>query len=177
MRSNEDGSIRIPSTPSNAWNPSFLRRLDDRDEPPTAHEAEVAGLVTIHPVPGRGFCLYLPEERPGLDFLPIACFFERSRALLAAAVLAGTGRDPAFSLKQDSDAEGFALLSGLDRDGNPEVAGHLKLFDETWAAALHVADALVRSPGHLVLLLEAAGKVALDRTGAILDEQIPPPVS
>jgi hypothetical protein len=134
----------------------------------------VAGLVTIHPVPGRGFCLYLPGEWPGLDFLPIACFFERSRALLAAAVLASAGRDPAFVLKQDPGPAGFALLAGLDRDGHPEVAGHLKLFDETWAAALHVADALVRSPGHLALLLEAAGKVALDRTGAILDEQIPP---
>jgi hypothetical protein len=174
MRSDDDVT-RIPSTPGNAWNPSFLSRFDERDEPPTAHEAEVAGLVTIRPVPGRGFCLYLPGERPGLDFLPIACFFERSRALLAAAVLAGTGRDPAFVLrKYPNNPEGFALLAGFDRDGNPEIAGHLLHFDETWAAALHVAAALVRSPQHLALLLEAAGKAALDRTGTILDEQVPP---
>jgi hypothetical protein len=53
---------------------------------------------------------------------------------------------------------------------------HLSIaLDEALASALHVADALVRSPECLALLLEAAGKVALDRAGAILDARVPPP--
>jgi hypothetical protein len=171
MRSRTDRNTRIPSTP---FPPSFLRRLDDRDEPPTAHEAEVAGVAAIHEVAGRGFCLYLPGKRPDLGSLPIACFFERWRALLAAAVLAGTGRDPLYHLRTEAEEHGFALIAGVDRDGNPEIAGHLRLFDESLASALHVADALLRSPESLALLLEAAGKVALERTGAVLDERVPP---
>jgi hypothetical protein len=170
MRSRTDGT-RIPSTP---FPPSFLGRLDERDEPPTAHEAEVAGVAAIHEIAGRGFCLYLPGQRPEPGHLPVACFFERWRALLAAAVLAGTGRDPAYRLRQEAGAEGFALIAGVDREGEPEVAGHLRLFDEALVSALHVADSLLRSPESLALLLEAAGKVALERTGAVLDERVPP---
>jgi hypothetical protein len=92
-----------------------------RDEPPTAHEAEVAGVATIYEIAGRGFCLYLPGERPDLGHLPVACFFERWRALVAAAVLPGTGRDSAYRLLTEAGAEGFALLSGVDREGRPEV--------------------------------------------------------
>jgi hypothetical protein len=77
-------------------------------------------------------------------------------------------------LRHDPDPEGFALLAGIDRDGAPEIVGHLRHFDEALASALHVTDALVRSPESLALLLEAAGKVALDRAGAILDERVPP---
>jgi hypothetical protein len=76
-------------------------------------------------------------------------------------------------LRQEPEPEGFALLAGVDRDGAPEVVGHLRLFDEALASALHVVDALVRSPESLALLLEAAGKVALERAGAILDERVP----
>jgi hypothetical protein len=170
MRSTHDASIRTSSTP---FPPGFLRRLDDRDEPPTACAAAVAGVATIHPVPGQGFYLYLPGERPGAERVPIARFVDRSRALLAAAVLPATGRDPAFLLQPEPGPEGFALIAGSDREGNPEIAGHLHLFDEAWESALHVADALVRDPECLALLLEAAGKVALERAGAILDIRVP----
>jgi hypothetical protein len=172
MRDPRDRNTR--SLP-NAVSPAFLSRFDDRDEPPTAHEAEVAGVATIHVIPGHGFCLYLPGERPELGHLPVACFFERWRALLAAAVLPGTGRDPAYRLRTEAGAEGFALISGVDRDGAPEVAGHLRLFDEGLASALSMADALLRSPDCLAFILEAAGKVALDRAGTILDARVPPP--
>jgi hypothetical protein len=171
MRSTEQDNTRL----SNAFPAGFLSRFDDRDEPPTAHEAEVAGVATIYEIAGRGFCLYLPGERPDLGHLPVACFFERWRALVAAAVLPGTGRDPAYRLLQEAGAEGFALISGVDREGQPEVAGHLRLFDEGLASALGVADALLRSPQSLALLLEAAGKVALERTGALLATNVPEP--
>jgi hypothetical protein len=172
MRSPEQDSTRI----SNAFPPPFLSLFDDRDEPPTAHEAEVAGLPTILEIAGRGLCLYLPGERPDLGHLPIACFLERWLALLAAAVLPLTGRDPSYRLRLEADVQGFALISGVDGEGNPEVAGRFRLFDEGLASALCLADALLRSPQSLALLLEAAGKVALSRTGALLAASIPPPV-
>jgi hypothetical protein len=166
----------VTRIPPNALTASFLSRFEDRDEPPTSHEAEVAGLPEIHEIAGHGFCLYLPGERPDLGHLPVACFLERWLALLAAAVLPLTGRDPAYRLRLEADAEGFALVSGVDREGNPEVAGHLRLFDEGLASALCLADALLRSPQSLALLLEAAGKVALTRTGTLLEANVPPPV-
>jgi hypothetical protein len=50
--------------------------------------------------------------------------------------------------------------------------GYLGLFDENLVAALHVADGLIRSPEALAWLLEAAGAVALERAGAILEERV-----
>lgn len=47
-------------------------------------------------------------------------------------------------------------------------AGHLRDFDEDLAAALHVVEAIVRSPVSLARLLEAAGFVALEQAGRIL---------
>lgn len=65
--------------------------------------------------------------------------------------------------------EGFAVEAGH----GGEVVGHLELFDPNLIEALHVAEGLLRSPETLAVLLEAAGQVALERAGAILDERIP----
>jgi hypothetical protein len=91
---------------------------------------------------------------------------------MASAVLPGTGRDPLVVLRKEADPAGYALLSGLDLDGRPEVVGHLHVFDEAFAAAMHVAEALLRSPQCLAALLEAAGKVALEKAGKVLDRQV-----
>jgi hypothetical protein len=53
------------------------------------------------------------------------------------------------------------------------MVGHLELFDERLIEALHVVEGILRSPEALAILLEAAGQVALERTGVILDERIP----
>lgn len=98
-------------------------------------------------------------------FRPAAVFHQRGLALLAAAVLPGTGRDAAFH--RESGSFGFAVETA---DG--EVQGYLELFDVDLIAALGVADSLVRSPEALALLLEGAGAVALERAGTILDERI-----
>jgi len=52
------------------------------------------------------------------------------------------------------------------------VVGHLELFDQNLLEALHVVESLLRSPEALAGLLEAAGQIALERAGAILDERI-----
>jgi hypothetical protein len=155
--------------------PDFLRRFANRDEPPFAHEAEMAGLGTIWPLDDGGFALYLPGESFDRGHRPVGTFRERWRALLAAAVLAGTGRDPLYVLRPEADPDGFALICGLDREGRPEVAGHLQLFDEALAGALHVAESLLRSPESLAARLEAAGGVALGRAGTVLDARVAPP--
>ena len=52
------------------------------------------------------------------------------------------------------------------------VVGHLPQFDELLVDGVNVALGLVRLPVSLAFLLEAAGAVALERCGAILDERI-----
>jgi antitoxin PrlF len=52
MRSSEKSST--PSVP-NAFSPSFLQTFLERDEPPTAAEADLAGPWLIEEIPGRGF--------------------------------------------------------------------------------------------------------------------------
>jgi hypothetical protein len=90
-------------------------------------------------------------------------FPDRWLALLAAAVLPGTGRDALLHLNKQADAEGY----GVVLDGG-EVVGRFELFDEPLLDAMNVAVGLARSPQSLAYLLEAAGPVALERCGAIL---------
>jgi hypothetical protein len=183
MSNHEDGSTQYPSVPanpllppgappSNVFTGDFLSRFDEEDEPPTASEAAVAGVGPVFPVP-EGYAVYLPGESAERGHLPVAVFKERWQALLASAVLPGTGRDPLVRLKKDAVAGGYPLVGGLDADGEVEVVGHLRIFDESLAAALHAAEALVRSPECLAALLQAAGKVTLERAGTLLDLRVP----
>jgi hypothetical protein len=53
MRSSHDGSSTPVSPLDNAFSPSYLNLLRDRDDALTAAEAELAGPWKIEPVPGR----------------------------------------------------------------------------------------------------------------------------
>ncbi|HYO12379.1 MAG TPA: hypothetical protein VE685_04185 [Thermoanaerobaculia bacterium] len=161
------GHSTIPSS-RNAFTPSFLQNIGERDEPPTAGEADVAGPWSLEEISGRGWGLFRPGTSTAAGDAPYAVFREKWHALLAAAVLPGTGRDPAFRLRKEEDPEGYAVVSG---DG-AAVVGHLALFDENLVAALHMAEALLRSPWNLAGFLEAAGQVALERSGAILGARV-----
>jgi hypothetical protein len=152
----------------NAFSPSFLQRLGERDEPDAAGEADVAGPWRVEKIPGPLFGLFREGESPALGCRPAAVFHRRWHALLAAAVYPGTGREALFRLAKEQTGEGFALSLG---DGEP--AGHLTLFDEALVAALHSGAALLRSPRALAYFLEAAGAVALERAGALLEERVP----
>ena len=160
MRSEKDRSTLFPS---NAFDETFLAAIDQLDEPMTAAEAEAAGPWSLLPMPGGGWGVFRRGQSPERGDVPAATFRQREKALLAAAVMPGTGRDPLFRLAPDAGSEGFALTSS---SGGPE--GHVRLFDENLRDALHVAECLVRSPEALARLLEAAGGIALRETGRLL---------
>ena len=148
---------------TNAFSPSFLEPFLDRDEPPTGAEADVAGPWRVEPIPGLGFGLFRVGESLTRGFRPAAVFPDRWLALLAAAVLPGTGCDALLRLQKQPDAEGY----GVALDGG-EIVGHFELFDEALLDAVNVTVCLVRSPQALAYLLEAAGPAALERCGTIL---------
>ena len=160
---------------SNAFSSSFLQRIHQRDEPPTAGEADLAGPWRILEMPGRGFGVFRLGESPERGHRPTAVFRDRGLALMAAAVLPGNGRDAAFRLHKEAGPDGFVVEAGdcnaCGRGGEP--VGHLELFDERLIEALHVAERLARSPEALANLLEAAGPIALERAGAVLDARVP----
>jgi hypothetical protein len=120
-------------------------------------------------MPGRRFGVFRLGESPERGHRPTAVFRERWTALLAAAVLPGTGRDAELRLSKDLEPDGFAVETG----NGGQTVGHLELFDERLIEALHVVTALARSPEALANVLEAAGQVALERAGTILDERVP----
>ena len=164
MRSSDDSTL---SSSRNAFSPSFLHRIGERDEPVTAGEADVAGPWHVEELPGGGHGLYRLGESRERGFEPYAVFRSRAHALLAAAVLPGTGRDPAYRLQKEGGSQGFAIETP---DG--ELVGHCALFDENLIAALSLGDSLLRLPECLAGLLEAAGAVALERAGVILDGRV-----
>lgn len=158
--------VHQAQVPANAFDESFLTELDRSDEPISAAEAETAGPWRVEELNRRGaeswgvFHAALGSERGGH---PVARFERRELALLAAAVLPATGRDPLLRLDPDDSSAGFAL-----HGPNGEIEGYLRHFDQPLEEALHVAAYLTRSPASLALLLEAAGSSALRDAGRLL---------
>jgi hypothetical protein len=70
-------------------------------------------------------------------------------------------------LQKDAGPAGFAVESP-----SGEVIGHLELFDERLLDGLCRGESLLRLPRSLADLLEAAGQVALERAGTILDARV-----
>jgi hypothetical protein len=154
----------------NVFTTQFLARLAERDEPPTAGEADVAGPWRIEEIPGHGFGLFRTGESLARGFTPLGVFPSRWLALITAAVLPGTGREPLIRIDKQPDADGVypLLLPGLEGE---EAVGQLQVFHEDLVAAMNVAVHLLQAPESLAWLLEAAGGVALERCGAVLEER------
>src|SRR5258708_29588524 len=108
MPTEKEGDVR------NAFTADFLSSLDEIGEPDGAHEADVAGPWVVVPVPrrsGAGFAVLREWESLEAGDVPYAVFRRREIALLAAAVLPATGREPLFRLDTEPAADGFALLT------------------------------------------------------------------
>jgi hypothetical protein len=139
-----------------------------------AKDAEDPGDLAASPHRG-GFALLREWESLEDGDEPYATFDSRELALIAAAILPTTGREPLFRLSTEPEAEGFPLLTlprGAAGGEGVAVAGHLRNFDEDLAVALNFVAALARSPLALARLLEAAGHVALEQAGRILHQSI-----
>ncbi|HZF11522.1 MAG TPA: hypothetical protein VFE33_22260 [Thermoanaerobaculia bacterium] len=159
MRDPED---RSTPRSSNVFTPEFLSRLNQRDEPLTAAQADAAGPWIVQVLPSPGWAVLRRGESLAAGDRPTAVFRERERALLAAAVLPGTGFDRLFKLQHERSPEGYAIVSG------GEVVGHLEQYNPEMLAAMHTAEVFARVPESLALLLEASGAVALRSAGRLL---------
>ncbi|HZF08267.1 MAG TPA: hypothetical protein VFE33_05690 [Thermoanaerobaculia bacterium] len=167
----QDPQDRSTPRPSNAFAPEFLSRLNQRDEPLTAAQADAAGpwivqilQTSVQILPSPGWAVLRRGESLAAGDRPTAVFRDRERALLAAAVLPGTGLDRLFRLQHERSPEGYAIISG------GEVVGHLDRFNPELLAAMHTAEVFARVPESLARLLEASGAVALASAGRLLAE-------
>jgi hypothetical protein len=166
---------RRPGAP-NAFRAAFLARLDDRDEPASASEAESDGPWMVveserHGEPG--FAVLRQWEDPARD-RPRAWFKHRELALATAALLPALGKDPWFQVAIGAGPHGHRL------EQRGELVGYLAIYDDRLRDALHVAECLVRSPAALASLLLGASPLALALVGTILDRHVsadrrPPP--
>jgi hypothetical protein len=143
-----------------AFDGAFLDRLLERDSPPTARRAAVAGPWEVT-ASGGGWRVHRQGEGSGCE--PAAWFAERQDALLLAAALPASGGGEEVKLRPQRGPDGYAVVGAA---GVP--VGRLAWFDPELAAALATLRALVASPRDLALLLEASGHDALDHAGRLL---------
>ena len=134
---------------------------------------EVALLAAaVLPATGRELLFRLDTE-PDADGFPVIASVTASPrraepAARSAETLAKTSPAAATPTTPATPA-----MAKAGAGATPAAAGHLRDFDEGLAFALHLAAALVRSPVALAWLLEAAGHVALEQAGRILDRRVP----
>ncbi|HZF07360.1 MAG TPA: hypothetical protein VFE33_01080 [Thermoanaerobaculia bacterium] len=168
MRSSRDGNSTPVSPLDNAFSPSYLALLRDRDDAVTAAEAELAGPWKIEPVPGRpgAFAILPLWEDLAIGDPPVAVLWHLETARLLAVLLPAIDREPLFHLEEQAGAEGYPLVAVYGEQG-PQVAGWLDRYEPRWAEGLHLLEAVVRSPWALATLLEAAGPGAEEQVRRI----------
>jgi hypothetical protein len=179
MRRHSDGnSSRVPSRP-NAFSPEFLEQLNEDPEPLTAAEADLAGpwKVEAVPAPAGGFAVLREWESLGRGDLPEAVFVDKETAALCAAILCLIEREPLFHLEEkEGEGPAGALPAGYPvtavfGEEGPRECGWLRRFNPAIVAALHLVEALVRTPRSLAEVNLAAGGEALAQVGRYLAER------
>jgi len=149
--------------PSRVFAPEFLAWLAGRDEPVTAAAADTAGPWHVERDPKGGWAVLRQGEsfKKSTRTIPTATFESREAALLGAAVLPGTGRDPRFRLASEPDDRGHPILE------NGRIVGHSEYFWEAFIDAVNVLAALMVSPRDFAFLLDAMGGLALEHVDKI----------
>jgi hypothetical protein len=157
-------------TPPSAFSPTFLAHLRDQDETLTASEAAVAGPWQSVPVPGwPGLVAVVREwECPGEGDRPEGLFCQEETARMFAAILPLVEREPLFHLAETPEGEAGFAVSAVYGEQGPCTVGWLRRSEPELIAALHLAEALVRRPASLAVLLQVAGSGALEQIGRIL---------
>jgi hypothetical protein len=175
MPSSEKCTPSVPPTlpgltPPNAFSPEFLAHVRGQDETLTAAEAAVAGPWHTVPLPGWPGLVAVMRgwECPGQGDRPEGIFCQEETARLFAAILPLIDREPLFHLAETPEGEaGFAVTAVYGEQG-PCTLGWLRRSEPELIAALHLAEALVRRPASLAVLLQVAGSGALEQIGRIL---------
>jgi len=146
-----------PALPAHVFAPEYLALLTERDEPDTA------GPWHVESNPKGGWAVLREGEsfEKSTRTIPTATFERREAALLAAAVLPGTGRRLRYRLGADPDDSGHPIL----QDGR--IVGHSEYFWEDFIASLNTLDALMASPRDFAFLLDAMGGLALEHVDKI----------
>jgi hypothetical protein len=129
--------------------------------------------AAVLPATGRELLFRLDTE-PDAQGFPVIASVTPSRAAPGARSAKAPAKASAMTRSTPETPEppeppGIAAPGAVS---TPAAAGHLRDFDEGLAFALHLAAAIVRSPVALAWLLEAAGHVALDQAGRILDQRV-----
>jgi hypothetical protein len=169
MRHQSQCSSPSQPTPDSVFTTAYLARLREREESLTAGEAEYAGPWKCEPVPGKPGTVAVLRSWESLDRgdAPEAVFWHEETALLFAVVLPLVAREPLFHLGDSEESEGYPVGAVYGEQGE-QVAGWLRRYDSRLIDALHLAEALARSPGALADLLDAAGPGAKEAVGRIL---------
>ena len=162
-----------PPSPPSIFSHAFLARLPERDESPTASEAELSGPWRTEAVPGRPGWTAVLRAWEDLDAgdVPRAVFDEEELARLCAAALPLLGRDDLLHLHEEAGTDRFPPgfpIAGMDGERGPVERGALALYEPELVAVLHLLQGLVRSPAALAAVIEAAGPGALAQVGRIL---------
>ncbi|HYG62751.1 MAG TPA: hypothetical protein VEL74_09235 [Thermoanaerobaculia bacterium] len=106
MQSDDDRNTpRLP----NIFLREFLDLLGRRNEPPAAAEAAVAGPWHIEEVHATFYAVYRSGESVARGHRPLAILTDPNHALLIAALLPATGRDPLYRLHKDRTPSGYAI--------------------------------------------------------------------
>ena len=126
------------------------------EEGETPVEAELAGPWTVHPL---GDLWAVSAEGQAEEVVTAS----PEVALLAAALLPGSGREPFYRLLEKPGAQGFALAGA---DGVP--LAYQRHFHPELARSMHVVECLRRDPLSFARVLQASRGAALARAGRIL---------
>jgi len=145
----------------NAFCQEFLASLDQRDDPPTALEAETAEPWVLQQE-GDRFGLFRPWEGFEKGDVPAGVFHSFEVGLLFRLIWPAVGRDSIFVQKPTPTTEGFAV------ETSGSYVGHLRTFNPDAIFAAHIAGHLLRSPQALAFLVWLAGPTAQDQIGRIL---------
>src|SRR5947199_9307867 len=168
MRSSRESTSPPPPPLDNAFSPTYLSRLRQRDDSLTDAEAELAGPWKIEPVPGKPGAVAVLRQWEEVDAgdPPVAVLWHEETARLLSVLLPVIDREPLFYVEDGAAPEGYPLIA-VYGDQGPQVAGWLDRGEPRWAEGLHILEAIVRSPLALATLLEAAGPGAEEQVGRI----------
>ena len=156
-----------PKQPVNAFSSRYLSALREKDEPPSALDAEFIGPWRFRERAGY-FHIFWEWESFEAGHLPVADFLLREDALLFMTALRAVSELPVFRARKSSDpaSDGYEI----EREG--ELAGHLRSHPTEVLTAVNTLAVAARSPMDLAVLFEMSGSQVQEMAGEILGQEV-----